>query len=134
MGSGQGSKVEQLIDHFINQLSEVADDEDWQEADGWVGKWTILGGNEGDISRVYEIRDGRFSTTTPRQVYTGEVKMSQDTFLDIVAAALHGKGEEAFAEKYGKSRIRYEGEQWLVDSERFRKVLRRMGRVPRKVL
>ncbi|KKL46381.1 hypothetical protein LCGC14_2346120 [marine sediment metagenome] len=134
MVSGESSKVGQLIDNFIQQLSEVADDEDWQEADGWVGKWTILGGKEGDISRVYEVRDGRFSPTTPRQVYTGEVIMSQDTFLDIVAAALHGKGEETFAEKYGKRRIRYEGEQWLVDSERFRRVLRRMGRMPRRVL
>lgn len=128
MATGEASKVEQLIEFFMSRLSEVADDEDWQEADGWVGKWTIIG--EHSAVKVYEVRNGRFWPTKPREVYTGEVEMSIDTFLDVVDASLHGRGEEVFVQKYAKSHIRYRGEQWVVDSERFRKVLRRLGTVP----
>lgn len=132
MASGEVSKVEQLVDYFMEKLSEVADEEDWKEADGWVGKWTILG--DQDVTKIYEVRNGRFFSATPRSVYTGEVEMSVDTFLDVVDGAIHGKGEDVFADKYGKRQIRYRGEQWVVDSERFRKVLRRLGAIPTRAL
>lgn len=125
MGSESPSKIEQLIEHFMLQVSEVADEEDMKEADGWVGKWTIVGKNR-EIVKVYEVRDGRFWPTT-KGGYVGAVTMSEDTFLDLVEAALEGKGEEVFSHKYAKRAIEYEGDQWVVDSERFRKVMKRLG-------
>lgn len=132
MAPGEVSKVEQLIDHFMKTLSAVADEEDWKEADGWVGKWTITGAQH--VTKIYEVRNGRFWESTPKRVYTGEVEMSVDTFLDVVDGAIHGKGEDVFADKYGLRAIRYRGEQWVVDSERFRKVLRRLGTIPKRAL
>lgn len=128
MASGEGSKIGKLVDYLMSRLAEVADDEDWKESDGWVGKWSILG--PAGITRIYEIHHGRFWPTSERQEYTGEVSMSEDTFLDLMDGALHGKGEDVFARKYAARAIRYRGDQWIVDSERFRKVLRRIGGVP----
>jgi hypothetical protein len=133
MGDGESTKIGQLVDFLMNKLGEVASDEDWKESDGWTGKWTIKGSNM--KPRVYMIQGGRFLPTTEREEYTGEVEMSEDTFLDLLDAALAGKGEEVFAEKYAHSHIRYRGQRWVVDSERFRKVLKRLGAMPiRKVL
>lgn len=110
----------------MGKVAAVADEDDWKEADGWVGKWIIVGQGR-QIVKVYEIRDGRFWPTTPRESYVGVVKMSEDTLLDVLAAAVHGKGAETFAEKYAKRHIEYDGDNWVVDSERFRKVLKRLS-------
>jgi len=128
MAAGQDSKIGKLVDFLMNKISQVADDEDWKESDGWVGKWSIIGPQ--GITRIYAIHGGKFYPTTPQQKYTGEVEMSEDTFLDLMEGALQGKGEDVFSQKYAKHAIRYRGEQWIVDSERFRKVLRRLGGVP----
>ncbi|KKM78919.1 hypothetical protein LCGC14_1355110 [marine sediment metagenome] len=132
MGSGQTSKIGRLVNLLMEKVAEVAGEDDWEEADGWVGKWTIEGPD--DVTLVYEIRGGKFFETRERENYTGEVRMSEDTFLDLVDAALHGRGEQVFIEKYRKWHIQYFGEQWLVDSERFRKVLKRLGSVPLRSL
>jgi len=132
MALGQTSKIERLVDFLMSKVADVADDEDWQEADGWVGKWTIIG--ESDIVKVYSIRHGKFHPTGEQDEYTGQVEMSEDTFLDMVEGALHGKGEEVFARKYASRSIRYRGDQWIVDSERFRKVLKRIGGIPLRSL
>ena len=128
MGPGETSKIAQLVDHFIERLSEVAEDEDWKESEGWVGKWTILGPH--GITRILEIRKGKFYPIPEQPNYKGQVEMSEDTFIDLMAAALKGHGEEVFAKKYARYHIRYLGESWLVDSERFRKALRGLGGVP----
>lgn len=128
MGSGETSKVEKLINFFMERVSAAADEEDWAEADGWVGRWIIIGEHD-RITKIYEVRDGRFWPTGPKQEYTGTVTMSEDTFLDLMDAAIYGKGEDVFALKYAKRAIEYEGDQWVVDSERFRKVLRRLGAI-----
>lgn len=128
MVSGETSKIAQLVDHFIERLSEVAEDEDWKESEGWVGKWTILGSQ--GITRILEIRRGKFYPVPAQPNYKGQVEMSEDTFIDLMGAALKHRGEEVFAEKYARHHIRYLGESWLVDSERFRKALRRLGDVP----
>lgn len=128
MATGQVSKIEQLVDFLMNKVAEVADDDDWKEADGWVGKWTIYG--ENNITKVYSIQGGKFYPLGEQEEYTGQVEMSEDTFLDLVDAALHGKGEDTFARKYASRAIRYRGDQWIVDSERFRKVLKRIGGIP----
>lgn len=128
MVSEKDSNISRLVDHMMSQVAEVADEEDWKESDGWVGKWTIVGGQ--NITRVYAIHAGKFHPATPQDKYTGEVEMSEDTFLDLVAGALQGKGEATFAIKYAHNHIRYKGEHWIVDSERFRKVLRRLGSKP----
>lgn len=128
MGSKADSKIAQLIEHLMTRVADVADDEDWLEADGWVGKWTVYG--EDKIERCYAIRNSRFYPTVEQEEYTGQVEMSEDTFLDLVDASLRGKGEQMFIDKYRRAAIRYRGDQWIVDSERFRKVLRRLGRAP----
>ncbi len=128
MAAGENSKIGQLVDHLMGKISEVADEEDWKESDGWIGKWKIVGPQ--GITRIYEIHHGHFHPTTPRPTYTGEVEMSEDTFLDLMDAALKGRGEDTFAQKYALHAIRYRGDQWIVDSERFRKVLKRLGAVP----
>jgi hypothetical protein len=128
MGDRQISKIAQLVDFLMKKVSEVADDDDWKESDGWIGKWTIVGG--AGITRIYAIHGGKFHPIGPQESYTGEVEMSEDTFLDLMEGALHGHGEDVFAQKYAKHAIRYKGDQWIVDSERFRKVLRRLGAHP----
>ena len=132
MGTGKVSKIGRLVDILMGRVAEVADDEDWKESDGWIGKWTIVG--EQNIERVYAIRDGKFHASGEQEEYTGQVEMSEDTFLDLVDAALRGKGEDMFVDKYRKAAIRYRGDQWIVDSERFRKVLRRLSGIPLRSL
>jgi len=128
MASGEISKIGKLVDILMSKVAEVADDDDWKESDGWIGKWTIYG--ESDITRVYAIRNGKFYPISEQEAYTGQVEMSEDTFLDLVEGALHGRGEQIFAQKYALRAIRYRGDQWIVDSERFRKVLRRISGIP----
>jgi len=77
---------------------------------------------------------GKFHPSDEQEEYTGQVEMSEDTFLDLVDAALRGKGEEMFVDKYRKAAIRYRGDQWIVDSERFRKVLKRLSGIPLRSL
>lgn len=132
MASGQTSTIERIMENFMSQVSEVADDDDWKESDGWVGKWTIYGAN--NVTKIYAIRGGKFFPVGEQDEYTGEVEMSEDTFLDLMDAALHRHGEEVFAEKYASRAIRYRGSQWIVDSERFRKVLRRLSNEPKRSL
>jgi hypothetical protein len=132
MGTQENSTIAKLVDHLMGKVSEVADEEDWKESDGWIGKWTITG--PVGMTRQYAIRAGRFYSVGPQESYTGEVEMSEDTFLDLIDGALHGNGEEVFAQKYAKHAIRYRGDQWIVDSERFRKVLKRLGAIPKRSL
>lgn len=132
MATGQTSKIEKLVDFLMRNVAEVADGEDWEEADGWIGKWTIYG--ENDIIKVYSIKGGKFHPIGEQDSYTGQVEMSEDTFLDLVAAAQKGRGEDVFAQKYGSRAIRYRGDQWIVDCERFRKVLKRIGGLPLRSL
>lgn len=128
MGTGETSKIGKLVDILMSRVANVADEEDWKESDGWVGKWTIYG--ENNITRVYSIREGKFYHSEEQEEYTGQVEMSEDTFLDLVDASLHGKGEDMFIDKYRRAAIRYRGDHWIVDSERFRKVLRRLSGIP----
>ncbi|KKN22104.1 hypothetical protein LCGC14_0918520 [marine sediment metagenome] len=132
MGS-EHTKIGALVDMLMSKVGEVADAGDWTESDGWVGKWTIRGDHR-EIVKAYSIKEGKFENlpTGSSQVFTGEVEMSEDTFLDLMDGALHGKGEEVFVEKYAKRAIKYKGSQWIVDSERFRKVLKRLSIVPFK--
>ena len=128
MGTGETSKIGKLVDNLMSRVADVADDEDLKESDGWVGKWTIYGKN--NITRVYAIREGKFYPIGEQEEYTGQVEMSEDTFLDLVDAALYGEGEEMFVDKYRSAAIRYRGDHWIVDSERFRKVLKRLSGIP----
>ena len=132
MATGQSSKIGKLVDLLMTQVANVADDDDWKESDGWIGKWSILG--EKNITKIYSIRNGKFCAIGEQEEYTGQVEMSEDTFLDLVEGALHGKGEDVFAQKYAARAIRYRGDQWIVDSERFRKVLKRLSGIPLRSL
>jgi len=128
MADRESSKIGRLVDILMGKVAEVADDDDWKESDGWIGKWTVYG--DESVTRIYAIKDGKFYQTGEQVEYTGQVEMSEDTFLDLVEGALHGRGDDVFAQKYAARAIRYRGDQWIVDSERFRKVLRRISGIP----
>ena len=132
MAAGESTKIGKLVDLLMSKVAEVADGDDWKESDGWTGKWTILG--ENNITKIYSIHNGKFNPIGEMDEYTGQVEMSEDTFLDLVEGALHGKGEDVFAQKYASRAIRYRGDQWVVDSERFRKVLKRLSGIPLRSL
>ena len=85
MGSGQTSKIGRLVTLLMEKVAAVAGEDDWEEADGWVGKWTIAG--PANVELVYEIRGGKFFETSEQETYTGEVKMSEDTFLALAMPA-----------------------------------------------
>jgi hypothetical protein len=137
MADGQSAEIEerrnpriaQLVDRFMAEVERVADDEDWRESDGWVGKMVLWDG-KGKQTYVYEIRDGKMRATDSKGPFVATITMSVDTFLDLIDSALgdvSGRAELVFERKYAARHIAYEGERWIVDSERFRKVFRRMG-------
>jgi hypothetical protein len=131
MGDGQapavGGSVHSLVQWFMAQVEQVADDQDWAESDGWVGKMVLTDSQAGDRQYVYEIRDGKMRASDSTGPFIATMTMSQDTFLDLIDGATRGKGEETFQRKYAGRHIVYQGEQWIVDSERFRKVFRRLA-------
>ncbi|KKK91021.1 hypothetical protein LCGC14_2717160 [marine sediment metagenome] len=45
-----------VVRKFMEQVEKVADDEDWAESDGWLGKMIITKGKEGNEAFVYEIK------------------------------------------------------------------------------
>jgi hypothetical protein len=122
-----------VVKKFMEQVEKVADDEDWAESDGWLGKMVITRGPAGEEEFVYEIKDGKMSLAASEGPFTAVMKMSEKTFLDIIDAALGGKGEEMFMRKYAARHVAYDGAFWVVDSERFRKVFRRLAAANVKV-
>lgn len=122
-------RIARLVDRFMGEVERVADDEDWKESDGWVGRMVLWDG-KGKQTYVYEIRDGKMQATESKGPFVATITMSVDTFLDLIDSALGGvpgRAELVFERKYAARHIAYEGERWIVDSERFRKVFRRMG-------
>ena len=118
--------VAQLVDEFMFQVQVVADEEDWAESDDWVGR-LILKRREGNEEHVYHIQDGQMVRSASEGPYIASLMMTVDSFLELMDAAMKGRGEEMFASLYGTSRIVFDGERWVADSERFRMVLKRMG-------
>ncbi|MBW1991263.1 MAG: YjbQ family protein [Deltaproteobacteria bacterium] len=126
----QSPRIAALVDRFMAEVERVADDEDWKESDGWVGRM-VLKDARGDQTYVYEIRDGRMRPTDSRGPFVATITMGVDTFLDLIDAAVSGRDAElVFERKYAARNIVYDGERWIVDSERFRKVFRRLGSSP----
>ncbi len=122
-------RIAQLVDRFMAQVHLAADGDDWKEADGWGGRM-VLWDSKGKQTYIYEIREGRMQPTRSKGPFVATITLSVDTFLDLIDAALSGisgKAELTFERKYAARHIVYEGERWIVDSERFRKVFRRMG-------
>ncbi len=124
----RGIRINVVVQQFMKRVAEVADDEDWAESDGWLGKMIITLDGGSDETYVYEIRDGKMQLTTSSGPFIATMKMSRKTFLDILTAAFDSRGEEVFMEKYGARHVTYDGDFWIVDSERFRKVFRRMAK------
>jgi hypothetical protein len=123
----QSLRVKLLVDQFMKKVDEVADDDDWAESDGWLGKM-VLTDPAGDQTYVYEISEGKMAAADQDgRELTATMTMSVDTFLDLIDAALDGRGGEVFRQKYGRRHIQYAGKQWIVDSERFSKVFSRMA-------
>lgn len=122
----ENTRVALLVDRFMAEVERVADDEDWAESDGWVGRM-VLWSPKGQQTYTYEIRDGKMNKSDSQGPFVATIRMSVDTFLDLIDAALRKRGEEVFEDKYAARHIAYDGERWIVDSERFRKVFRRLG-------
>ena len=119
--------VAEMVDEFMLQIEAGADDDDWEESDDWLGR-LILRRRDGDEEFVYHIQDGKMVRSNSEGPYVASILMTVDTFLAVMDAAMKGRGEEMWVTKYGNGHIVYEGDRWVVDSERFRKVLKRMGR------
>ena len=126
------SFVEKLVHRFMAEVEQVADQDDWADADGWVGKMVLRDSDKGDRSYIYEIQNGKMLPSDSRGPYVATMSMSVDTFLDLTNAATRGQGEQTFQRKYAGKHIMYQGDQWIVDSERFRKVFRRLGAAHRR--
>ena len=112
----------------MKMVEDVGEPEDWAEADGWVGKM-IISEKSSDREYIYRVREGKMVPVDHSEVFTATIRMSSDTFLDIVEGALNSAGEETFMRKYANGSILYYGERWIVDSERFKKAFRRMGQL-----
>lgn len=128
MATGENSKIRYLVKTFMDMVEEVGESEDWQEADGWVGRMIIMD-SRGDTECIYRVEEGKMVETDSPGPYVATVRMSQDTFLDIIDGAIHSRGEELFQRKYAQGHIVYFGERWIVDSERFKKAFRRMAKL-----
>ncbi len=122
-----GDSVSALMDEFMLGVEASADEEDWAESDNWVGR-IVLKRQEKDEEHVYHILDGKMTRSDSKGPYVASIIMSVDTFLSIMDSALKGRGEQMWVRQYGAGHIVYQGDHWVVDSERFRKVLSRMGR------
>lgn len=155
--SDQISQVDSLVNSFMKKVGEVADNEDWAESDGWVGQIVIVYPDR-DSVHTYAIRDGTFLPSDSEGPFVAVVRMSVDTFIDLMTAAAstavacpwcghkaqrrklcdfcreavpdnaEGWAEFLFIDKYRRKHIGYVGDRWIVDSERFRKVFKRMAR------
>lgn len=164
--SSKVSQVDRLVDIFMQKVGEVADDEDWLESDGWVGQIVIVYPDR-DSVHTYAIKDGKFHSSDSHGPFVAIVRMSVDTFIDLLTAAAsnavacpacgrkvqrrkpcaycvqvreipeeeavppdnaEGWAEFLFIDKYRRKHIGYVGDTWIVDSERFRKVFKRMAR------
>lgn len=126
IGTAHSSKIEALVDRFMRQVASGTDDEDWREADGWVGQ-LVLTDTKGAYVYTYVVQNGKMERSESRGPFVGVVTMSTDTFLDLLDAAFKGRAGIVFERKYAGRHIRYQGERWIVDSERFGKVFRRLG-------
>lgn len=123
----QSRRIKLLVDQFMKKVEEVADDEDWAESDGWLGMM-VLTDPKGDQRYVYAISAGKMTEVNQDgRELTATMTMSVDTFLDVIEGAMDGKGPEVFRNKYAMRHIEYSGKQWIVDSERFGKVFKRMA-------
>lgn len=155
--SSQITEVDRLVNAFMKKVGEVADSEDWVESDGWVGQIVIVYPDR-DSTHTYAIRDGTFHPSDSEGPFVAIVRMSVDTFIDLMTAAssnavacpycgnksqrrkpcsschqvvpdnAEGWAEFLFIDKYRRKHIGYVGDTWIVDSERFRKVFKRMAR------
>ncbi|KKL75364.1 hypothetical protein LCGC14_2055600 [marine sediment metagenome] len=125
-----GVDINAIVQRFMLKVAEVADEEDFSETDGWLGKM-VISSSDGEAGAsetfVYEIREGKMRLTESAGPFVATMTMSRKTFLDIIHAALQGRGEEVFMTKYANRAISYDGGFWIIDSERFRKVFRRMA-------
>lgn len=119
--------VAALMDAFMLHVEAGTEDDDWEDTDNWLGRVTLKR-QEGDQTFIYHVMDGKMVRTQSDGPYIASIVMSVQTFLDIMEAALQGKGEDMWVDKYGAGRIVFQGDRWVADSERFRKILRRMGR------
>ena len=119
--------VAELMDEFMLQIEANTEEEDWEDADNWIGRVTLKR-QEGTQHFIYNVQDGKMVRTQSDGPYIASILMSVDTFLDVMEAALDGRGEEMWVRKYGAGHIVFQGDRWVADSERFRKILRRMGR------
>ena len=53
----QSSMVAQLVDQFMAKVEEVAEDDDWRESDGWVGRMILKDPDKG--KQALRLRDQR---------------------------------------------------------------------------
>ncbi len=119
--------VAALMDEFMLHIEASTEDSDWEDSDDWIGRVTLKR-KEGDQDFIYYVEDGHMVRSQSKGPYVASILMTVDTVLDVMDAALDGRGEDMWIRKYGAGHIVFQGSRWVADSERFRKILRRMGR------
>jgi hypothetical protein len=127
VGAVATDSVAELVDEFMSSIAIAADEDDWEESEDWLARLTLKR-RDGDENFIYHIQDGRMVRSEAEGPYVASILMTVDTFLEVMDAAMGGRGEEMWLDKYGHGHIVYQGDRWIVDSERFRKVLKKMGR------
>lgn len=122
------TRITQWVERFVAGVNQLAG-EDWKNSDGAVGR-LILCDDEGKHTYVYKMKNGKLRASASTGPFVATITMSVDTFLDLIdsgLAGVSGRAELVFERKYAARHIAYEGERWIVDSERFRKVFLRLG-------
>lgn len=122
------TRITQWVERFVAGVNQLAG-EDWKNSDGAVGR-LILCDDEGKHTYVYEMKNGKLRASASTGPFVATITMSVDTFLDLIdsgLAGVSGRAELVFDRKYAARHIAFEGERWIVDSERFRKVFLRPG-------
>ena len=84
----QSSMVAQLVDRFMAKVEEVADDDDWRESDGWVGRMILKDPDKGDQPYVYAIKEGKMVRTNSQGPFVATMPVSVVPFLDLIDAAV----------------------------------------------
>lgn len=113
---------------FMSRMSEGLSEQDAKETDGWSG-CIVLHNSKSSEEFRFAVQKGRVQEVAHLDgAPTATVHMSDTTFLDLVEAGISGKVEPVFIAKYRQGYITYEGARWLIDSERFRKVFKRLAK------
>jgi hypothetical protein len=83
--------VERLVNIFMERVGNVADNEDWAESDGWVGQMVIQYPDRDSVHKYAIKEDSKFHPNDSQGPFVATIRMSVDTFIDLINAATSGE-------------------------------------------